>query len=344
MSDVFKGFKQKRNKLDGVSTASAPPKHWLTTGNYVANKVISGRYDRGYACSRMTMVTGPSSAGKSLMAIAAAVEAQKKGYGVFIVDSEHALDDDFMKAVGLDVDSELFMYNDVKSLAAAKKLTNMFIEEYRSNRDHLPPFVLLIDSLDQLKTKSHVEKQERGDVHNDQGQHAKQLKQLCSDLAHEIRDVDIFGICTKQPYKNQDLIMSKVEPYIITEAMRFPFSQILLLTNRKMRDAKTKNFEGINLKVYGYKTRFCKPFQAASIEIPYDSGINPFSGILEVAESAGIVTKSGAWYTYDDTKFQSINAASEETLNSILQALIEKDEAESFYLNTGEDADEDTDD
>lgn len=339
---LFNEFNKKRNKLDGVSTASSPPKHWLSTGNYAANKIISGRFDRGYACSRMSMVTGPSSAGKSLMAISAAVQAQKAGYGVFIVDSEHALDDDFMRGVGLDVDHELFMYNDVKSLAAAKKVTNMFVETYRENRESLPPFVLLIDSLDQLKTNSHVEKEERGEIHNDQGQHAKQLKQLCSDLAHEIRDVDIFGICTKQPYKNQDPIMSKVEPYVVTDALKFPFSQILLLTNKRLKDTKTKQVEGINLTVQGYKTRFCKPFQKTSIEIPYDGGIDPFNGLPDIAVAVGVVSKSGSWYSFEGEKFQSTATASEETLNRILEALIQKDESGSVYVDT--EVDEESDD
>lgn len=322
-----------RAKLDGVNTHSAPPHLWLSTGNYAMNKVISGRFDRGYAVGRLAMVTGPSDSGKSFVAMSAAVQAQKNGYGVFIVDSENAIDDNYMEAVGLDTNDDLLMYNSVNSLESAKSLISNFISEYRENKDDLPPFLLLIDSLDELRTKAHVEKEEKGVIHNDQGQKAKQLKQLGGDIMHEIRDLDIFAVATKQPYKNQDLIMSKVEPYIITESMKYPFSQIIMLTNRKVKDAKTKTIEGIALNVLGYKTRFAKPRQKVTIDVPYDTGIDPFNGLLDIAESLDVVSKKGAWYTYNDEKFQA-NSASEVILNSVLQDLIELDGGQNQFVDT----------
>jgi len=322
-----------RGKLDGVNTHSAPPHLWLSTGNYAANKVISGRYNRGYAVGRLAMVTGPSDAGKSFVAMSAAVQAQRNGYGVFIVDSENAIDDNYMEAVGLDVNDSMLLYNSVNSLESAKSLISSFIQDYRASKDDLPPFLLMIDSLDELRTKAHVEKEEKGVIHNDQGQKAKQLKQLCGDIQHEIRDLNIFGVCTKQPYVNQDPIMSKVEPYIVTPSIKYPFSQILMLTNKRLKDAKTKNIEGISLNIFGYKTRFCKPRQKTSIEVPYDTGIDPFNGLLDVAESVGVVSKAGAWYTYNDEKFQA-KSASEETLNNVLQDLIAMDEGENQFIDT----------
>lgn len=331
-----------RGKLDGVGTHSAPPRLWLSTGNYAVNKIISGRFDRGYASGRLAMVTGPSDAGKSFMAVSGAVQAQKSGYGVFIVDSENAIDDNYMEAAGLNLDDEMLMYNSVNSLENGKKLISSFISEYRDNKDDLPPFCLLIDSLDELRTKVHVEKEAKGVIHNDQGQKAKQLKQLGGDIMHEIRDLDIFCIATKQPYQNQDPIMSKVDPYIVTPSMRFPFSQIIMLTNKRLKDAKTKNVEGISLNVLGYKTRFSKPRQRISIEIPYDTGIDPYNGLLDIAESLDVISKAGAWYTYQDEKFQG-KSASEETLNSILQDLIELDNTQNQFVDTVTD-DEEPDD
>jgi len=322
-----------RGKLDGVNVHSAPPRLWLSTGNCAVNKVISGKFYRGYAGGRLAMITGPSDSGKSFLAMSAAVQAQKNGYGVFIVDSENAIDDNYMEAVGLDLEDELLMYNSVNSLESGKKLISEFIQEYRANKEDLPPFLLLIDSLDELRTKAHVEKEEKGVIHNDQGQKAKQLKQLGGDIMHEIRDLDIFCVATKQPYQNQDLIMKKVDPYIITESMKFPFSQIVMLTNRRVKDAKTKTVEGIALNVLGYKTRFAKPRQKVTIEVPYDTGIDPYNGLLDIAENLGVISKSGAWYSYKDDKFQT-KSADEETLNKILQDLIELDDNGDHFIDT----------
>jgi len=339
MANPLNKFKKDIEKMKDVTTNSAPPKYWLSTGFYIINKTITGSYDKGYASSRVSMLTGPSSAGKSFMAIQSAVEAQNMGYIVFIVDSEHALDDNYMKAVGLDVNSETFFYNDVKSLEAAKKVTAAFINMYRDNKDELPPALILIDSMDQLKTKTHVEKSEKGEVHNDQGQHAKQLKQFAADIAHEIKSLDIFCIMTKQPYKNQDPIMAKVQPYIITDAMRFPFSQIILLTNRRLKDKTTKKVEGIALKVFAEKTRFTKPFQSCVVDIPYDSPIDPYSGALEAAENIGIIKKTGAWYDFEGNKFQERN--SNHVIEEIYNKLREMDEDENVVLEFGNDEEKD---
>lgn len=337
MADIFKQFKRNVEKMTDVTTDSSPPKYWLSTGNYVMNKTISGDYSKGFASSRVAMVTGPSSAGKSFVSMQAAVESQKKGYGVFIVDTEHAIDDNYMEAVGVDIHNDLFFYHDVKSLEAGKRVITDFINTYRENKDELPPFLILVDSMDQLKTKSHVEKSEKGEVHNDQGQHAKQLKQFAADIGHEIKSLDIFAVMTKQPYKNQDPIMSKVQPYIITEAMRYPFSQIVLLTNRRVKDKKTRSVEGIELKVFAEKTRFCKPFQSCAIDVPYASGINPYSGMLEAAEELGVVTKSGYSYVYKENKFQKKNA--DPYLEQILEELIAMDN-QSVVLSIDDDEDE----
>lgn len=320
----LQGFRKKVDKMDNVLTSSKPPHLWLNTGFHAVNKVISGSYTKGWAVGRMGMITGPSDAGKSLLAMSAAVEAQKKGYGVFIIDTEVALDDDYMTAIGLDVNDDMFFFNRTNSIAAAKKVTNEFLTEYRANKDDLPPVVIIIDSIDRLLTDSHVAKADQGDIYNDQGLHAKTLKQFCSDLAHDIGDLDVFGVATKQPYKNQDPIMSKVNPWIITDSIRFPFSQILLVTNVRLKDKKTKEIEGITVTAFAEKTRFCKPRQKVKVDVPYDIGFDPYSGILEAAESAGIIEKNGGWYSFNDNKFQ--DSSSNQYIEDIFNKLLEVDD------------------
>lgn len=322
----LQSFRKNADKLGGVITSSKPPSIWLSTGFYTVNKTISGSYNKGWAGGRLGMVTGPSDGGKSLMAMAAALEAQKKGYGVFIVDSEFALDDDYMRAVGIDVDDDMFFFNRTNSISSAKKVIMDFLSEYRESKEkeNLPPVVLIIDSVDRLLTDSHVQKADAGDIYNDQGLHAKMMKQFCSDIAQAIGDLEIFGICTKQPYKNQDPIMSKVEPWIVTDAIKFPFSQILLVTNVRLKDKKTSEIEGITVTAFAYKTRFCKPRQKVKIDIPYDVSINPYSGLLEAATSCGILEKKGGWYALGDNKFQESSSA--EYMDEIYKQLVEKDE------------------
>jgi recombination protein RecA len=70
------------------------------------------------------------------------------------------------------------------------------------------------------------------------------------------------------------------------------------------------------MKCEGYKTRFTKPFQSVTIEVPYESGIDPFNGLLEVAKDLGVVKKAGSWYTFGTEKFQAKN--SEQFMEDIL--------------------------
>lgn len=322
-------FRKKAEKLPGVLTSSKPPRIWLDTGFYSLNKIMSGSYTRGYAGGRLSMITGPSDAGKSLLAMAAAVQAQKAGYCVFIIDTEFALDDDYMSAIGLDVDDDYFFFSRVNSIANAKKLITEFLKEYRAQ--DMPPAAIVIDSLDRLLTDSHVKKADDGDIYNDQGLHAKMLKQFSSDLAQSIGDLDVFGIVTKQPYKNQDPIMQKVNPWIITDAIRFPFSQIALVTNVRVKDKVTKEIEGINITAFAEKTRFCKPRQKVKLEVPYDVQLDPYSGILSAAVSAGIVTKNHAWYTFNGTNFQE--ATSKDHIEAIYATLLEHDEDSTIIFD-----------
>lgn len=326
MKKGLQGFRKKAEKMGSVITSSRPPHLWLNTGFYSVNKVISGSYNKGWANGRLGMVTGPSDAGKSLFAMSAAVQAQKAGYGVFILDTEFALDDDYMSNVGLDVNDEFFFFNKTNSLSSAKELITNFLKEYKENKvsEKLPPLALVIDSIDRLLTDSHVKKDEAGEMYQDQGLHAKMLKQFSSDLAQGIGDQEIFGIVTKQPYKNQDTIMSKVEPWIITDSIKFPFSQILLVTNVRLKDKKTNEIEGITATAFAYKTRFCKPRQKVKVDIPYDISLDAYSGILDAAVSAGVLEKNGGWYNFGGEKFQE--SSSNEYMEAIFAKLVETDE------------------
>ncbi len=343
MKNGLQGFRKKAEKMGNVITSSKPPHLWLNTGFYSVNKVISGSYNKGWANGRLGMVTGPSDSGKSLLAMSAAVQAQRAGYGVFILDTEFALDDDYMSNVGLDVDDEFLFFNKTNSIATAKELISNFLKEYKENKvsENLPPVALIIDSIDRLLTDSHVKKDEAGEMYQDQGLHAKMLKQFCSDLAQGIGDQEIFGIATKQPYKNQDPIMVRVEPWIITDALKFPFSQILLVTNVRLKDKKTNEIEGIKATAFAYKTRFCKPRQKVKVDIPYDISLDAYSGILDAAVTAGVLQKNGGWYNFEGEKFQESSSA--EHMDAIFKKLVETDEDSNivFDVELGEDEMED---
>lgn len=291
---------------DSIAFKAPTPTFWISTGNYVINKIISGRYNGGIAQGRLAKLAGPSSAGKSFLTANIIKAAQKQDCGILIIDSENALDDEFISNVGADPTDDYYIYRGVSTINQATKELSGFIRAYRKHKE-TKKFLIVIDSLDALSTDSALAAYEKGETKGDQGQQAKQLKAFLSPYMHDIKDLNIAILCTKQVYQEQDPMLQKnpVTAWKMTEAIKYPFSQIALVTRLLLKNDETKIYEGIKLKVFGQKTRFTKPFQQAMIEVPYDIGIDPFSGLLEVAESLGVVTRKAAWYSYKDDKFQS---------------------------------------
>lgn len=305
-------FKDKLNKKlankKTISLDDPTPKFWLSSGNRLINKIISGRYDRGFPQGRLAALVGPSGAGKSFILGNAIKQAQKDGYFVLVVDSENALDPEYLSNIGVDTDSDMYMYVSVSKITAAIEAIHSVTEDYHAARmnktlGEMPKLLVVIDSLDYLFTDSMLEKfEEDGEMGSDQGLHAKKLKQLLQTLTSDIKFLPGLVICTKQVYVDQT--PNANPPWKITESIKYAFSQILLITRLLDKDDKTKEYNGIKLRVFGYKVRNSKPFQRCEIAVPYDTGLDEYEGMFPVAVSMGIIEKAGSWYTFNGNKWQ----------------------------------------
>lgn len=287
------------SKVEGISDSSKPPKWWISFGNYVLNRIMSGGYDRGVPQGRLTGVTGPSGAGKSFIIGNVIKNAQTMGAIVLVVDSENALDDEYMQSIGVDPTREAgYFYKGVRTIPQVQKVVSSFIKRYRdqyAGDDQAPMVLIAIDSLDMLMTETEEENYSKGVTKGDQGQRNKQLKAMLRTFVHDIKDLNVAMMTSSQVYKNQDVLNGE-GVWIVSDAVKYSLSQILMVTKLKLKDKSTGNFEGIKLRAQGYKTRFTKPFQTVELEVPYDKGIDPASGLLEVACAFGVVEKKGSRY------------------------------------------------
>lgn len=293
--------------IDGISMSSPSPNFWLDTGSLVINKIISGSYDKGWASGRLGEVAGPSASGKSFLlgnAVKSALNNSQQEWGTLVVDSENAVDDDYLEGIGAKIlDNPLYNYRGVSTISQVVNVVSKFIKAYKEAEETMP-FLITIDSLDNLMTDSETEQYESGEMRGDQGQHPRQIKAMLKRFVTDVKGTNIVMLCSKGMYANQNKIESFNDPYVLNEATKFAFSQILTLTKYKLKDKSTNTFEGINLKVRGEKTRFAKPFQQVTIELPYDTGMDPYTGMLDAAVALGIVEKSASWYYYGEKKFQ----------------------------------------
>jgi recombination protein RecA len=325
INSFIEAFNKKTEKMDGVSSIARPPELFFDTGNCIINKLISGKYSNGYPEGRMSMLAGLSSTGKSFLVCNAIKQALSSGYGVLTIDTENALDTGYLANVGVDHDNPLFSYKSIDAISTATKITSDFFNLYENiSEEERVPYLITLDSLDQMMTDSEVDKSKKGETGGDMGQRAKQLKAFQSTIMHRIKQLPIAVVCTKQTYMNTDSYTAKREPTVITPSLRFAYTQILVLNNKPLKNKLTNSYDGINLEVFANKTRLTKPYQQCVVEVPYDSGMDWYSGVLQAAESVGIVKRNGAWYSYGDTKFQ--RKTFDEHKENIFQELLKEEE------------------
>jgi len=313
MADFLTGLNKNLEKAGFAVGDAAPPQWWVSTGNYVLNKIISGHFDRGIPQGRLTALTGPSQSGKSFLLCNIMREAQKQNCMVVALDSENALDDDFVSAIGVNVDDG-YTHVHVSTISDVTAITSSVITGYKKEYGTLadgktdaPRLLLAIDSLDMLITDTESDNyNKKGIIKGDQGQKNKQLKAMLRELVHAIKNTNITIVVNDQVYKNQDLLNGE-GVWLIKDAVKFSLSQIVLLTKLKLKNdtANPRDVTGIKMKCESYKSRFSQPAQSVTIEVPYSTGMDPYNGLLAVAKGLGIVEQGGAWYTFNGTKFQA---------------------------------------
>lgn len=299
MADFLKGVTNDLKKAGFDVGASVPPRYWFSTGNYVMNKILGGSFLRGIPQGRVTGFVGGSGTGKSFIVCNIMREVQKEGAIVIVLDSEHALDDNFVRKVGVNPDSEDYIYIDIDTIPQCKKVVSKFTTDYKKQygRDaDAPRIVVFIDSLGMLLTETEEANYVKGVSKGDMGQRSKQIKAMLREFVQAVKHANISIVITDGVYKNQDLLNGE-GLYIVNDAEKFSLSHIALLSRLKLKDKNdTKNVLGMRMKVEGYKTRFTQPYQSVTIEVPYETGMDPYNGLIEVGKNLGILTQKGAYY------------------------------------------------
>ena len=147
-----------------------------------------------------------------------------------------------------------------------------------------------------LSTESELDHFNKGENSSDQGLRAKQLKQMLRQFVQAIKNKNITMVVTGQVYQaTAQQIMAGEGKWIVNAAVRYALSQIILLTRLKLKD-ETKAITGIRMFAEGFKNRFALPFQSVEVFVPYETGIDPISGLLETAIAQGVVLKKGSRY------------------------------------------------
>jgi recombination protein RecA len=309
LASIIKNSASSIKKMTGVSIGFHDPDTWISTGNYALNYLISGDFNGGIPLGKVTVFAGESGAGKSYIVSGNVIrEAQKQGIYPYVIDSENALDNKWLQDLGVDTDESKMFKANAAMIDDVAKLISDVVKDYRANfgdmpREERPKLLFVIDSLGMLMTPTETAQFEGGDMKGDMGRKAKQLKALVTNCVNMFGDLNIGLIATNHTYASQD--MFDPDPKVSGGA-GFVYASSIMVAMRKLKlkededGNKTSQVNGIRASCKIMKTRYNKPFEDVELKIPYNTGMNPYSGLLDMFEKRGLVTKSGNRLAYVD--------------------------------------------
>ncbi len=341
--DVSKFRKEITKSIDGLSIGFNDPTDWISTGNYALNYLISGDFSKGVPLGKVTVFAGESGSGKSYICSGNLVRhAQQQGIFVVLIDSENALDEDWLQALGVDTSEDKLLKLNMAMIDDVAKTISKFMVDYKAQPGEERPKVLfVIDSLGMLLTPTDVNQFDAGDLKGDMGRKPKALTALVRNCVNMFGSCNVGLIATNHTYASQDMFDPDDK---ISGGQGFIYASSIVVAMRKLKlkededGNKVTDVLGIRSACKVMKTRYAKPFESVQIKIPYSTGMNPYSGLLDLFEKVGLLTKEGnrlAYTTEDGEVIKLFRKGWETNDNGCLdKVMVEFSKKESNKLST----------
>ena len=243
----------------------------------------------GYPKGRIIEIYGPESSGKTTFALHAIAEAQKNGGRAAFIDAEHSLDPNYARNLGVNTDELLLSQpdNGEQALEICEALV-------RSGAIS----IIVIDSVAALVPQAEIEG-EMGDSHV--GLQARLMSQALRKLSGVISKTNTIAIFINQLREKVGILFGNPETTPGGRALKF-YSSVRLEIRKGEQIKNGENVVGNKTNIKVVKNKMAPPFKNCVVDISYGKGVSKEGEVVDLATEAGIVEKTGAWYSYKGEK------------------------------------------
>lgn len=298
-------------KLGAREAAEVPS---ISTGSFGLDKALGiGGLPKG----RVVEIYGPESSGKTTLTLQIIAECQKAGGSAAFIDAEHALDPEYAKALGVDIDELLLSQPDTGEQAL--EVTDMLVKSGSLD-------VIVVDSVAALVPRAELEG-DMGDSHV--GLQARLMSQALRKITGSIQKSNTLVIFINQIRMKIGVMFGSPETTTGGNALKF-YSSVRLDIRRVGAIKDGDEIVGNETRVKVVKNKMAPPFKVVDFQILYGKGINRMAEIIEYAVKKGTIEKAGSWYSFEGDKIgQGIGNASQflvdnpKVLERVEQSIVE---------------------
>jgi len=269
------GEEQQNMQVEAVSTGSIKLDAALGVGGYPKGRIVE--------------IFGPESTGKTTFALHAIAEVQKSGGYAAFIDAEHALDPEYAKHLGVDIDSLILSQPDTgeQGLEIAEALVRSGAVD-----------ILVVDSVAALVPEAEI-RGEMGDAHV--GLQARLMSQAMRKLSGVLSKSNCIAIFINQIREKVGVMFGNPETTPGGRALKF-YASVRLDIRRGEQIKEGNEIIGNQARVKVVKNKVAAPFKTAEIDLIFGRGISRSGEVVDLGVELDIIKKSGSWFAYNDQK------------------------------------------